>query len=292
MQNLSQDDFYSFTAPLPPNNEQFEIAIFLDHETAKIDALIAEQQRLIELLQEKRQAVISHAVTKGLNPDVPMKDSGVEWLGEVPEHWGVGQIRRFSHSVKTGRTPEEADFEQASDAIPWFTPGAFGSDIKLFAAEKHVSLDAVEGGRANLFSARSVLVIGIGATLGKVAFPGLVCSGNQQINAIEPLAKVSPLFLALAMSASVEQMKVSSNASTIGIMNQQKTKEIILAMPPKHEQDEISHRLVFVCADLDRLGSTCSAVITLLQERRSALISAAVTGQIDVRGLVPEVAAA
>ncbi|MFN9385926.1 MAG: restriction endonuclease subunit S, partial [Cyanobacteriota bacterium] len=87
MQNLSQDNFYSFIAPLPAAAEQSAISTFLDRETAKIDALIAEQQRLIELLQEKRQAVISHAVTKGLNPDAPMKDSGVEWLGEVPEHW-------------------------------------------------------------------------------------------------------------------------------------------------------------------------------------------------------------
>ncbi|MEI7952535.1 MAG: restriction endonuclease subunit S, partial [Synechococcaceae cyanobacterium ELA182] len=85
--NISQDILRTLRVAIPPLSQQRQIATFLDHETAKIDALIAEQQRLIELLQEKRQAVISHAVTKGLNPDAPMKDSGVEWLGEVPEHW-------------------------------------------------------------------------------------------------------------------------------------------------------------------------------------------------------------
>lgn len=78
---------------VPPELEQAKIAAFLDHETAKIDALITEQQRLIELLKEKRQAVISHVVTKGLNPDVPMKDSGVEWLGKVPAHWRVSSLK-------------------------------------------------------------------------------------------------------------------------------------------------------------------------------------------------------
>ena len=90
---LYPESFGRLYVAMPPHDEQQKIAAFLDHETAKIDALIAEQQRLIELLKEKRQAVISHAVTKGLNPNAPMKDSGVEWLGEVPEHWGVGPIK-------------------------------------------------------------------------------------------------------------------------------------------------------------------------------------------------------
>jgi len=99
---LSQYEIDNVDMPLPPPTEQAAIATFLDRETAKIDDLIVEQQRLIELLKEKRQAVISHAVTKGLNPDAPMKDSGVEWLGEVPEHWGVAPLRRMDCLVQTG----------------------------------------------------------------------------------------------------------------------------------------------------------------------------------------------
>jgi type I restriction enzyme S subunit len=103
--NISMDDIPKLIVARPPLEEQLRIATFLDRETAKIDALIAEQQRLIELLQEKRQAVISHAVTKGLNPEAPMKDSGVEWLGEVPEHWAVGKLSYYS-VIGTGATPD------------------------------------------------------------------------------------------------------------------------------------------------------------------------------------------
>jgi len=108
MLNISQSVILELPCPAPPAYEQAAIATFLDHETGKIDALIAEQQRLIELLQEKRQAVISHAVTKGLNPDAPMKDSGVEWLGEVPEHWEVIQLKWLT-PVKRGASPRPID---------------------------------------------------------------------------------------------------------------------------------------------------------------------------------------
>ncbi|MGL5361056.1 MAG: restriction endonuclease subunit S, partial [Shewanella sp.] len=105
--------------PFVPPSEQQKIANFLDHETAKIDALIEKQQQLISLLQEKRQAVISHAVTKGLNPDVPMKDSGVEWLGEVPEHWVVSRIKNFA-KIDSGHTPSRQVEEYWIDCnIPW-----------------------------------------------------------------------------------------------------------------------------------------------------------------------------
>jgi type I restriction enzyme S subunit len=282
-------DFASF---LPPISEQSAIATFLNRETAKIDALIAEQQHLIELLQEKRQAVISHAVTKGLNPDAPMKDSGVEWLGEVPEHWEVGQLRRFTKTVKTGRTPDESDFIEHDDFIPWFTPSSFNDATLTLEATKHVSIESVNEGRANIFSKDAVLVVGIGATLGKVGIPGDECSGNQQINAIESSGKLIPRFLGLFLSAAQEQMRISSNASTLGIMNQQKTKELVINCPPLVEQEQIIFHTEKALRGMLEMSEQCHRVVELLQERRSALISAAVTGQIDVRGLVPEVSAA
>jgi type I restriction enzyme, S subunit len=264
------------------------IANFLDRETAKIDALIAEQQRLIELLQEKRQVVISHAVTKGLNPNAPMKESGVEWLGEVPEHWEVGQLRRFAKSVKTGRTPDESDFMEQESGIPWFTPGSFNESTLALEASKHVSVESLNEGRASLFPGNAVLVVGIGATLGKVGVPSEECSGNQQINAIEPSEKLEQGFLALFLTAAQEQMKISSNASTLGIMNQQKTKELVVSRPPLAEQSQVIDYLDKIIAGIIDMSRQARRVIELLQERRSALISAAVTGQIDVRGLVEE----
>ena len=290
-QALRFSNFAQVDIPLVPHEEQVLLANFLDRETAKIDALIAEQQRLIELLQEKRQAVISHAVTKGLNPNAPMKDSGVEWLGEVPEHWEVGKLRRFTKTVKTGRTPDESDFIEQDGAIPWFTPGSFDETSLTLVAEKHVSVQSLNEGRANIFSKDAVLVIGIGATLGKVAVPGAACSGNQQINAIETSEKLATWFLGLFLSAAQEQMRVSSNASTLGIMNQQKTKELIISCPPLVEQEQIIAHTGKAIRGMIEMSEQCQRVVELLKERRSALISAAVTGQIDVRGLTLEISA-
>src|SRR5690554_4474113 len=115
IQNLDSEAYLQERFCFPSRVEQIQIARFLDHETARIDALIEEQQRLIELLKEKRQAVISHAVTKGLDPTAPMKDSGVEWLGEVPAHWEVGSLRRLIKSVGNGTTADQVD--EAEDTV-------------------------------------------------------------------------------------------------------------------------------------------------------------------------------
>jgi len=270
---------------LPPLVEQTAIATFLDHETARIDALVAEQERLIALLQEKRQAVISHAVTQGLNPDAPMKDSGVEWLGEVPGHWDAITLRRCAIAVQTGGTPPvDALSESLDEGFVWYTPGDFGSSLTLSTSTRRIANEAVASGEAKVFPPKSVLIVSIGATLGKVGFAQDTSSANQQINAVIPGARVEGYFLTWSLSVKTEAMRFLSNASTIGIMNQEKTKEIWIALPPREEQTAIATFLDDETAKLDALITQARTAITLLQERRTALISAAVTGQIDVRG--------
>ena len=275
--------------PLPPLGEQAAIDRFLDHETSKIDALVEEQRLLIELLKEKRQAVISQAVTKGLNPSVPMKDSGVEWLGKVPAHWEVMALRRCAKSVETGGTPSAyppaTDLE---DGFVWFTPGDFGESLVLSTSARKITQSSVESGDVKIFAAGSVLVVSIGATLGKVGFAPTPSSANQQINAVIPNSRANGCFLAWSLRAKAEVMRFLSNSSTIGIMNQEKTKDIWLALPPISEQVSIAAKLDRLTEELDRLTDEAQAAVELLQERRSALISAAVTGKIDVRGLVPQ----
>ena len=263
------------------------IASFLDRETAKIDALVEEQKRLIDLLKEKRQAVITQAVTKGLNPNAPMKSSGIEWLGDVPAHWEVLSIRRVTRSVETGGTPSgDAPSEDIEDGLCWFTPGDFG-EFHLEISTKRVSDEMIDTGEAKMFPAGSVLVVGIGATLGKTGFISEPASANQQINAIIPNERVDTQFLAHSLSVKVECMRFLSNASTIGILNQEKTKTIPLAVPPLTEQREIVSFLDLNNGHVQELKSAAEHAVEVLQERRSALISAAVTGKIDVRGLVP-----
>lgn len=286
--DVDPDHLSQLPIPIPPLPEQTAIAAFLDRETAKIDALVEAQRRLIELLKEKRQAVISHSVTKGLDPSAAMKDSGVEWLGKVPAHWDVVTVRRIATGVQTGTTPSSvpasADLE---DGISWFTPGDFGPSIVLGEAAKQVAHSAVESGEARVFSAGSVLVVGIGATLGRVGVTPFACSANQQINSIAGDNSISPLFLAHALSVQEQVMRRLSNASTIGIMNQERTKDLCLCRPPLHEQAEIVGEVEVEARRTDELITSIEQASVLLQERRSALISAAVTGKIDVRGLVP-----
>lgn len=273
------------TSPLllPKFEEQLSIAAFLDHETTKIDNLIGKQRQLIELLKEKRQAVISHAVTKGLNPDVPMKYSGVEWLGEVPEHWKVSQIKYLSSFIGTGGTPKNPESFTDVDGINWFSPGDFNGSLVLQDAKKKISELSVQNGDSRIYPENSIIVIGIGATLGKVALAESLFSCNQQINIIVPNGKIEPNYLACSLSNQIEQMRQSSNVSTIGIMNQEKTKQIWITLPKIDEQLEIIEFILKKTTEFDLLLNWSDKQIQLLQERRTALISAAVTGKIDVR---------
>lgn len=284
--NLTSTMIGQITVPVAPINEQLSIINFLDQETTKIDALIAEQEKLIELLKEKRQAVISHAVTNGLDPNVKMKDSGVEWLGLVPAHWSVLSLRRCCDVVQTGSTPtfNEAVDDQ-TDGYLWFTPGDFDTSLVLKDSKRKIHKNLTENGEMRVFPGGSVLVVSIGATLGKVGFAPYPCSSNQQINAVIPNSKVIGYFLTYSLSVKAEVMRFLSNSSTIGIMNQEKTKEIIIAVPPLKEQSKIAQYLDQILSEINLFDEECKRLVSVLLERRSALISAAVTGQIDVRNV-------
>lgn len=284
---LYPETFSTIEIVLPSIEEQRTIAAFLDYETARIDQLIAKQQQLIELLKEKRQAVISHAVTKGLNPNAPMKDSGVEWLGQVPEHWVVMPIRHLSSFVGTGGTPKDPTSFTEDKDILWFSPGDFNGDLLIDKSSKCVTKSSVINNDVKIYSQNSVLIVGIGATLGKVAVCQHEFSCNQQINIVTPNSLMCKYFMAYSLIAQTEQMKQISNASTIGIMNQEKTKNIRVAMPSLEEQNEIVYYLKNKLDGFSKMMDRSSKAINLLQERRTALISAAVTGKIDLRGWQP-----
>jgi len=294
MQNLSQDNFYSFIAPLPPTDEQLAVATFLDHETAKIDALIAEQQRLIELLQEKRQAVISHAVTKGLNPDAPMKASGVEWLGEVPEHWEVVRIKNVGRST-IGLTYSPDDVVDQGGGIPVLRAsniqdGLLDWDDTVFVNAR-ISDDLLLGPGDILICARS----GSRDLIGKnVLISGTDLQTPTSFGAFMTVLRCDdPSFIRWVLASTIFRSQSGAYMSTtINQLTSSVLMGIAFVLPPVEERVEIGIFLADKVQRLNALLSDSIAAIALLQERRSALISAAVTGQIDVRGLVPEAVAA
>jgi type I restriction enzyme S subunit len=268
--------------PHPRLDTQKRIAAFLDENTAQIDGLVSRKQALLQRLAERRHATITRAVTKGLNPGAPTKDSGIDWVGQIPSHWQILPLRRIATSVATGRTPPSAAGDFFSDGVvPWFTPGDFGDDLVLGDAEKKLSLDAFDEGFAAKYPANTVLLVGIGATLGKVGLTPTACSSNQQINAITVSDEDDPYYLATYLQAFRAEVRMQASGNTLPILNQDKTKAIHIVRPPLNEQREISKLIAMIDERLSLTKARIQESIERLNELRSALINAAVTGQIE-----------
>lgn len=278
---------------LPPIVEQTAIAAFLDYETAKIDALIAEQEKLIELLKEKRLAVISHAVTKGLDPNAPMKDSGVEWLGQVPEHWKVMRLKFVAHvqgGVAKGRDLSGAD----TISVPFLRVANVQDGYVDLNDVAYIDILATELARYSLQSGDVLMneggdfdKLGRGSIwLGEIS----PCIHQNHVFAVRPRG-VHPNWLNLLTSAAygrfyfMSRSKQSTNLASISSTN---IREFPLIIPPSTEQSTISEHVEGVVDGVNALLNESQRAITLLKERRSALISAAVTGKIDVRGYAPQ----
>jgi len=291
---LNMSTLASFCVTIPSCQEQVSIATFLDHETAKIDALISEQQRLIELLQEKRQAVISHAVTKGLNPDAPMKDSGVEWLGEVPEHWDVTPLKYLSE-IKAGFAFKSDEFTDSG--VPVLRIGDIGRDGTVdFCDAKYLAAEALDDHSDVLVKHGDIVMAMTGATIGKAARytaaePALL---NQRVCIFRARHPESQpyVWFALATHYYAEYLTITAFGGAQPNISDSELVACHVPIPPVKERVDIAMRLSEDMANMVVLETEAQQAISLLQERRSALISAAVTGQIDVRGLVAEAEAA
>ncbi len=262
------DEFNSFEFPFPFFEEQKEIATFLEYETAKIDALITEQERLIGLLKEKRQAVISHAVTKGLNPDVPMMGSGIEWLGKVPAHWQIRRLR-FLCDINTGGKDTENAVENGS--YPFF--------VRPQTIER---IDSVA------FDCEAILTAGDGAGVGKVFhYYNGPFDFHQRVYMLNNFREVSGAFLFHFLRENFYKVALEGGAkSTVDSLRRPVFMNFTVCIPPQTEQTRIVKTVENESSKFDALTGEAETAIHLLQERRMALISAAVTGKIDVRGLV------
>ncbi|SBT59822.1 Type I restriction enzyme EcoKI specificity protein [Plesiomonas shigelloides] len=284
--NISDTAMVAYDSAFPPLGEQTQIANFLDHETAKIDALIEKQQQLISLLQEKRQAVISHAVTKGLNPDVPMKDSGVEWLGEVPEHWVVSRIKNFA-KIDSGHTPSRQVEEYWIDCnIPWVSLSD-SKTLKIVDYIDDTSNKINELGMANssahLLPERSV-VFTRDASIGLSAIISKPMAVSQHLIAwICNDSKLIPEFLLLIFYAMENEFERYTFGATIKTIGMDDVRSLSGAFPPLEEQRVLVEWAFQKIASLKNGIDKAESIVELLKERRTALISAAVTGKIDVR---------
>ncbi|PIR18337.1 MAG: type I restriction endonuclease subunit S [Deltaproteobacteria bacterium CG11_big_fil_rev_8_21_14_0_20_49_13] len=271
---------------VPPTSDQQTIANFLDKKTAQIDALMEKKQRLIELLKEKRTALISHAVTKGLDPNVKMKDSGVEWLGEVPEGWDAQRLK-FLSRIQTGSTPPKSIEEYYDiNGTPWIKPDDLEKNEYIIESKEYLTDTGAQVAR--LVPELSSLVCCIG-TVGKLGLAGKALTTNQQINAVIFNDKIQPKFGFYALKSSESEHNRLSNKNVVQILNADNQKQIFLPCPAISEQQSISNFLDKKTAQIDALIEKVRTAIDKLKEYRTALISAAVTGKIDVRGLRKDV---
>ncbi|NHR03597.1 restriction endonuclease subunit S [Chromobacterium haemolyticum] len=283
---LNQELIGSAILVLPPREEQNAITSFLDHETGKIDTLIAEQEKLLALLTEKRQATISHAVTKGLNPDVPMKDSGVEWLGKVPAHWKTTRLK-YATSLIVDCPHETPAY---SDDGAYKVIRTADISLGLLDSSKTYHVDEVEyinRIRRQALCKNDIIYGREGERWGFAALvpdDNIFCLGQRmmQFRAASTTCS-SYLMWQLNSVSTYRQGQIDTVGATSPHVNVGTIRNYLLAEPPFKEQLSISNFLDRETAKLDALTAEANRTIELLKERRSALISAAVTGQIDVR---------
>ena len=287
IQNFSAARYKELSLPLASGPEQRAIAAFLDRETARIDALVAKKERLIELLQEQRTALITRAVTRGLDPNVPMKDSGLEWLGQVPSHWyrvAIGRLARIGN----GSTPNRDDPRYWADgSTPWLTSGKINDQVITLVSEFVTEL-ALRECHLPRVPAGSVLVAitGEGQTRGRAALLAIDSTINQHLAYITPRdGKLRSAYLRWVLESRYDWLRFESGGagSTRAALTCEFLKSVEIMLPPTKEQDAIVVFLDRETARIDSLITKVRNAIERLKELRTALISAAVTGKIDVR---------
>lgn len=299
MVKLGQSHVRAWFIACPPCDEQRIIVDFLDSETTKIDTLVAKKRTLIERLKEKRAALISHIVTRGLPPDAAraagldphpkLKPSGVDWLGDVPEHWNVTPLGRLVH-FSGGATPDKATPEFWDGDIPWVSP----KDMKRFRINDvpdHISEDALNNSPLALLPARSVLIVVRGMILAH-SFPVAITDApvtiNQDMKALAAGKNLEPEFLLWLLSGVGRVFVSLADESAHGTrkLESEVVARVLLPTPPEPEQLVIVDFLNRETAKIDAMTSKVEAAVQRLQEYRTALITAAVTGKIDVRGTI------
>ncbi|HGU6767630.1 TPA: restriction endonuclease subunit S [Klebsiella pneumoniae] len=280
--HVNGDELKSISFSIPSFCEQKQISVFLDHETAKIDNLIEKQQQLIELLKEKRQAVVSHAVTKGLNPDVPMKDSGVEWLGNVPEHWEVLSFSRFTRLSQGLQIPQSDRLEQQiNGAVEYITIRSIN------AGAENTQKEYIQSPSQRVICNRDdVLLARTGAT-GEVVtgVEGVFHNNFFKVSYDHSIDKDFLVHL-LQVRELKQHLLMLAGTTTIPDLNHGAFLSTKVPLPSKSEQKKIVAVLREKIARCDSVLRKNYDAIRLLRERRTALISAAVTGKIDVRDWV------
>jgi len=282
---VPEDFVRDYCVPVPPLAQQRAIVDYLDRETVRLDTLLAEKERLLKLLTEKRQALITRAVTRGLDSDAPMRDSGILWIGDVPAHWNLAPLR-FLVSFVGGATPDTGKRKYWSGDIPWVSP----KDMKyreIDDSEDHVNQLAVFDTALRMIPPGSVLVVVRGMILAH-SFPAAITKAavtiNQDMKALLCREGLDPWFLRDFFKGIEYHLITLTDSSAHGTrkLETERLGQILIPLPPRVEQQQITRYILDSTNRIDEVRTATECTVALLRERRAALIAAAVTGQIDV----------
>lgn len=284
--SLRLPQFLNFEFSFPDTKEQSSIIRQLDILCSYTDSLIEKAEKLIELLKEKRQAVISHTVTKGLNPDASMKDSGVEWFGDVPDNWKIASIKYVSKIIN-GSTPKSDVDKYWNSNISWFTPSDLSQkeNIYIKSSIRQITIDGLNSCGTSLVPEHS-LILSTRAPIGSVAITASEACTNQGCKALVTTNKNLSLFLYYQLSSLTEQLNNIGRGSTFLELSTDDLGSFKLSIPDSDIEKIVSY-LRNKTTKIDTLIQKQLQQIDLLKERRTALISAAVTGKIDLRDWTP-----
>lgn len=278
------DEMKMIKLAIPTLEEQETIATYLDEATSKIDAAIAQQQRMIELLNERKQIIINDAVTKGLDPNVKMKDSGVEWIGEIPEHWEVRKLK-YCSKTNSGSTPKTIlGKENPLSNIKWVRTTDLANS-KVYDTTECLSLTEIKSASCPLLPKDTVLISMYGGmgSFGKLGILGVEATINQAICSINCYQNIFPQYVFYYLqSIHPIWMKFAASTRKDPNLNQDTIKNIFIVLPTLKEQVEIAD---FIDKKIDEIKETLDCVtnqITLLQERKQIIINDVVTGKVKV----------
>lgn len=290
---LNLDLLGDIPCPIPPDGEQAAITALLDRETAKIDALVAKKRTLIERLKEQRTALISRTVTRGLpsaaaheasvEPDPKLKPSGIDWLGNVPEHWSTWKATHGFRRIGSGTTPKSDDAEYYDGDVPWVTTSELREALLTDTAAKVTAAALRDYTALRLYPKGTLLVAMYGATIGRLGILGLAATVNQACAAFAEPLKLDTWFTYYWLQMRRPTLIALSAGGGQPNLSQDDLRQLRIPAPPLHEQSAIADFLDRETAKIDGLVGSVETAIERLQEYRMALITAAVTGKIDVR---------
>nr|WP_228475860.1 restriction endonuclease subunit S [Streptococcus suis] len=277
--NINQVLIKNWVIPFPSEIEIKKIADFLDKKVAQLDKVKSLLEEQIKTLEDYRQSLIYETVTKGLDKTVPLKDSGVDWIGQIPEGWEIGRLKDFV-KFQTGTTPPQSvGVNQDESGVPWFKPGDFSDNsIDLLSSENHITHEVVMQYNLSVYPKKTILLVGI-ASIGKVGYSAQPSYSNQQITALRTIGEIYPRYLAYLMFSSGRFIKETALYTVVPIINNQYLATMRLVLPSENEQKIIVEYLDRKLEQINQMIAIKKEQIENINKQRQTLIYDYVTGK-------------